>query len=202
MKTKLCSIFSLYFLLSSSSQALEINFLEIDKFFIGSTIGLANYDVSEGELFGGSPGSLDNSDNYFKLFVGAPFNKYLGVEAGYVDLGELNFKYQDSYNYNVSAAYTGYTLNLTLTLPITYRLSAYGKAGVFSWEGKANSVRTGIPPNTSKSTDSASVDGLDGFYGLGVAYNWRNTTIHAEYEMYESDGDIINAFGIGASFNF
>jgi OOP family OmpA-OmpF porin len=100
-------------------------------------------------------GSYKDRDNAFSVFAGYDFNRYLGVEAGYADLGKL--EYTGHTPLEASAPY----LVAVGKLPLTEKVALYAKAGVNRWNlDNANPALTG----------TADDSGTDATYGLGVQY--------------------------------
>ena len=75
--------------------------------------------------------ATDRSDKGYKVFLGRQFNKFLGVELGYFNLGKIDFKNTTTpagaLNGQVRAQ--GANLDLVATLPLTTNLSALGRVG-------------------------------------------------------------------------
>lgn len=107
-------------------------------------------------------GSVDDSSTTWEVGAGYRFNKSVGVEASYVDLGK--FKYDGSYLGTPDSGTvenTGYKVGVTGYLPINNRFEAYGMLGAFRWKSRDNEVFGGTPYSSSES-------GTKALYGLGV----------------------------------
>ncbi len=150
---------------------------------------------------------LDDTDIGWKIFGGYRFNRWFGVEAAIVDLGEFDSNINatvpnpaqllndiaEVHPYSaqgISAAAVG-------MLPIGERFSVFGKAGLFVWQGevKANAGSFG-----SVSKDE---NGIDLTVGLGAGFKITDRIqIRAEWERYFLKRDDADLISLGVSFHF
>jgi OmpA-OmpF porin, OOP family len=170
-------------------------------FFVGGSVGQSDIDdeITTGLI---DSGTVDGKDTAFKIFGGYMFNRHFGVEAAYIDLGEVS--YSGTF---FGAPVTGGTVELTAfnvsvlgNFPVNEQFSVFGKIGLFSWEAEANDTTGGIP-------FSADDDGTDVSFGVGVAYNFtRNFGLRAEYELFkiesQSEDADVGLISIGAVWRF
>jgi OOP family OmpA-OmpF porin len=106
-----------------------------------------------------------------------------------------------------NAEIDGWTLAGVFTLPINEKFDAYGKVGLYSWDATANVYGT-ITAGTltvgstnygsgTHSIASASDDGTDPFYGVGLKYNISDKFAvradYSRYEVYDEDIDVMGA---------
>ena len=116
-------------------------------------------------------GSNKDRDTGFSAFVGYDFTKHIGVESGYVDLGEL--EYVGGVQPQAKAPY----LVAVGKLPITEKVALYAKAGINHW-----SLDDAHPTLTGTSDDS----GTDATYGLGVQYRVNDQfALRGDYSRLE-----------------
>jgi OOP family OmpA-OmpF porin len=124
-------------------------------------------------------GSYNDRDRAFSVFGGYDFNKYIGVEAGYADLGRL--EYVGEVPLEATAPY----LVAMGKLPITEKVALYAKAGINHW-----SLEDPNPSLTATGDDS----GTDATYGLGVQYRINDRfALRGDYsrlEVGEMDIDV------------
>ena len=131
----------------------------------------------------------DRSDTAYKLFLGRQFNPYLGLEAGYFDLGRSSFT-----SVTVPAGslvgevkVQGLNLDLVGTLPVSERFSVLGRVGVQYARTNAffgGSGAISVPgPNASRRDTNGKV-------GLGLQYAFSpGFTLRGEVERYRvNDG--------------
>jgi Calx-beta domain/OmpA-like transmembrane domain/Beta-propeller repeat len=151
--------------------------------------------------------SLDDTDIGWKIVGGYRFNRWFGVEGAIVDLGTFDSSINatvpnpaqllndiaDVHPYSAR----GYSATVMGTLPISERLSVFGKAGLFIWQGevKANAGSFG-----SVSKDE---NGVDLTLGLGTSFKITDRIqIRTEWERYFLKRDDIDLISIGMSFHF
>ena len=116
-------------------------------------------------------GSYKDRDTAFSIFGGYDFNRYLGVEAGYADLGKLEYTGQ------VPLEATAPYLVAVGKLPVTEKVDVYAKAGINRW-----SLDNANPALTGTADDS----GTDPTYGLGVQYRINDRfAVRADYGRLE-----------------
>jgi len=128
-------------------------------------------------------GTVGKDSTTWEVGAGYRFNKSVGIEVGYVDLG--NFNYDGTYlgtPDHGTVKNTGYKLAVTGFVPIDNRFEAYGKLGAFRWESTDNDVFGGAPSTYKRS-------GSNALYGLGIqtALNPR-LDMRLEWERYTKVG--------------
>ena len=166
-------------------------------FFVGGSVGQSDIDdeITTGLI---DSGTVDGKDTAFKMFGGYMFNRHFGVEAAYIDAGEVSYSGTFS-----GVPVTGGTVELSAfnvsvlgNFPVNEQFSVFGKIGLFSWEAEANDTTGGMP-------FSADDDGTDVSFGVGVAYNFtRNFGLRAEYELFKTDDADVSLISIGAVWRF
>jgi OmpA-OmpF porin, OOP family len=107
--------------------------------FIGASIGQSKI---EEELASGliTSGSIDGSDTAFELFGGYMFNRHLGIEGAYVDLGEVTYS-GDFFGDPVvggKVEVMGFSVAALGSYPLSEQFSLFGKIGLFLWEAEAS----------------------------------------------------------------
>lgn len=130
--------------------------------------------------------SVDDTDTAWKVFGGYKLNRYLAIEASYVDLGEVSI----TSNVTTPAIGTVDTnweaLSMTAAavgiLPFAYGFELFGKAGIQYWDVDLST--------TPSAANTESETGTDYFYGIGAGYNLTyNIALRAEWERYNNVGD-------------
>lgn len=165
-------------------------------FYVGGSLGgatiEADFDTSD---FPELPDSIDEDDTAFKLFVGYKFDLPvidLGIEGGYVDLGEPEIEIDTIIGtQEIGLETTGINVWGTAGLEVG-PVDVFGKFGYISWD-----VEAGID-----GFDSVSDDGNDTGYGLGVSFELGSVQIRGEYEVYDIDDADIEMLSVGIAFYF
>ena len=128
--------------------------------------------------------SSDERDLGYKLFIGKQLNRYLALEASYVDLGKYGFHAATSTGgtLNGEAGFRAIDLDLLGQLPITERFSVLGRVGVNY--AKASTVLSGnrlfAPGTGSRSETKANAKA-----GVGLEYKLSEAlAVRTEAERY------------------
>lgn len=138
-----------------------------------------------------TPGfACNNPDIGGKIYVGGKFNKWLGAEVGYVNVGKLERNGGDT-------SAQGINLSLVGTLPLNKAFSAFAKVGTtYGWTKTEGNVGA-----TGKKDDF----GLS--YGAGVGYNVTETMqVVAEWDRHNfefADEDAkVDMYSVGLKMRF
>ncbi len=127
----------------------------------------------------------DTNNNAWKAFVGYDFNKFFGLEAGYVDLGSTS-------QGPVTAKAKGPDVAAVFNFPFTDNVGIFAKGGVHRFEVTQSAL--GLS-STDRKTDAA--------YGAGVKFAFtKNIALRGEWERFEmknNDSDLVSASLV---FNF
>ncbi len=165
-------------------------------FYVGGSAGGATLeaDFDQG-LFPELPSSIDEDDTAYKLFLGYKLDLpvlTLGVEGGYVNLGEPEIPVTGITGLSeLGLETTG--INLWGTAGIEAGpLDLYAKLGYISWDAEVSIDGFG----------SVGDDGSDPAYGVGVAFGLGSLEVRGEYEVYDFDGTDISMLSVGLSFYF
>ncbi|WP_181898425.1 OmpA family protein [Alteromonas aestuariivivens] len=150
--------------------------------YLGAELGYNRTGISQSRLneFYNQSGitaqavGIEKTDLGYKAFVGYQFNQYIGVEAGYQDLGtrQVNFvgeyALQQVFYDHAQTIYPesgkGVFSSLVASYPLTDNLSLAGKLGLFNWEGRY------LTNEFSQSVGSHSTSGTDLMYGVELNY--------------------------------
>lgn len=133
-----------------------------EGFFISGGFGSAKLD----ESFDGLSGSDDSIA--LRLGVGWKFSEHFALEAGYQDFGDFEYRLDIS-NQPANSGQSrnkaklsadGFTFGAIGYLPLKERLSLYGRAGMYFWDGNAeiNFVSQASPEDTNP------------YFGVGLSY--------------------------------
>ncbi len=173
-----------------------------------------------------SPSFEDFDEVSWKLYGGYRFNRYLGIEAMYTDLGSFDREATLSGAVDWFAPaklveeteVTGFGLSLIASYPFSESFSVFAKAGAFSWETETSG-------NLNIQTDTVCViffctpvagagkyrldeSGTEPVYGLGLMFDSGALSLRLEWERFtglahgfdsETDMDMVN---LGIEFRF
>jgi hypothetical protein len=131
-------------------------------------------------------GGIDDATGW-KAYAGYKFNPFLGVQLGYVNLGEFDIDAVDD-----ELEVTGWDVTAVGSWPIppNPNVVLFGKVGAFAWEA-----------DTSTLGDD---DGTDLTFGLGAMYRMPNNIgLRAEWDRYQDVGETdVDMLSAGLSFGF
>jgi OmpA-OmpF porin, OOP family len=160
-------------------------------FYIGLSFGQSSVDL---DCTGAS--SCDDTDTAMKFIGGYRFNRNLGVEIGYTDLGEATITDPIS-----TATFETSVMEIVGvgSLPIAEKFSVFGKIGIYRGDVDASDPVFG----------SASESNTGLTFGIGVQWDFtKNLGLRGEWQRYadvggdsvgESDVDVMS---IGVIWRF
>lgn len=134
-------------------------------------------------------------DNAFKIFAGYQFNDYFSLEGGIFNLGRFSYRAftAPEGTLNGSIKLSGINLDAVLTLPLTKKFSAFGRAGAHYTEAKDSFRSTGAVVGATNQNPEK----IDGNYkvGLGLQYDFNDSVgMRGEWERIRIN-DAVNNFG-------
>ena len=151
---------------------------------------------------------LDEDDSGYSLYAGMPMSDTMDIEVSYNDFGEASlsgvsgnqFKIgSDTYEFTATASLAVSATSIGVAakqkLELAEGVMLYGKLGVHQWDSKFSVSST----DTSASLDD---DGADVFYGAGLEVSMSNLKGRIGYSLYDLDGEDIDSFNVGFTFNF
>lgn len=147
----------------------------------------------------------------FKVFGGYEFNRYVGLELSYADLGTFKAHAQNTAaNTRAESAHevTAYALEAVGTLPVYRGFSVFGKAGAALTSAKDTMSCSGVTLPGCGST--VSEDEYNYKLGLGAQYAFANgMALRLDVDRYFDVGDrdttseaTIDTAGLSLSFRF
>lgn len=193
------------------------------EWYIGIAAGVSTYDLPGDieETFGeldeltgmidSIPGidasfEVEDEDTAFKIFARNEISDNLGIEFGYVDLGETAADFSLVSDGTSSAAGTtsissaisvnGFNAGVVGMLPLSGSVSLNGRAGLYLWNIEAEFSAEDTTGDFYNESFSDSDDGNDIYYGLGLDIGWLSLF----YEIYEIDGDDVDLAGLAVKF--
>jgi hypothetical protein len=155
------------------------------KPFVGASIGASFYDTSIEDV-SGDDFKLEGEEFAWKIFGGLTAMKFLGLEGGYVYLGETQ---NSNDSFTAESKTTGWDLFAVGNLPVG-PIGVFGKAGILWWRSDGNF-----------NEDPFEVTGSDFMWGLGAMLKLGGLGIRAEFERVEmEDGASVMLLTGGVTF--
>lgn len=164
-------------------------------YYGGVSVGRARATVDENQAasaaLGGAPVSGISSnehDNAYKLFGGYQFNRNMGVELGYFDLGHTTYSATGPLGLlNSDTRVRGFNLDLVGTMPVSDTFAVLGRVGVAAGRSQAafsGPGAIGVADSTKNQTNAK--------VGLGLQWEMsRSVWLRGEVERYR----VSNAMG-------
>lgn len=157
--------------------------------WVGVHLGEAEVDVSIRDFNDGSLSAPKDStrDTSLRLGGGYDFNRYVGIEAGYMDGGDIALSaisdgtgaVWTAGNVRISTTMTGLFLGLNGYLPVSERTRLTARAGLLAWDVDGHVVN---PPTTVATTD----DGNDPYIGIGAELDLdESATLNFNFASYD-----------------
>jgi OmpA-OmpF porin, OOP family len=137
--------------------------------------------------FTGIQSSVDKYDRGLKGGIGYNFNRYFGLEAGYVSLGKSDYSATvtgGSATGRVKAG--GAVLSGVATAPLGGGFSVFGKAGIINAKVQM-AIDVASAGGPAEITNTATR--TKGAYGVGIAYDLdARWSVRSEYEYFREIG--------------
>lgn len=170
------------------------------RWYVEGKLGQANVRADFGPpLFGWT---VDANDAAAAVEVGYTVHRYLGIQAGYRDLGHYEGLPSPCLEGQVcplaqvvfnpaEAAISGFSLSAVPRWPVSERFSVYGKLGVLEWDADLSPQLSGFP--------AVGFSGRDLLAGIGAQYTFpKGLGVLLEYES----SDFLDGVSLGASWRF
>lgn len=185
------------------------------SWYVGGQFGSARSDVSAGAIdaalqqqgYAVTSDVSDKSRDAWRLYAGYQLTDWLGIEAGYSDLGDVKVDFSgaiaDVGQFLIDAnalqppSAEGFDLTAMARLPLGSRFSVHARAGAFFWDARYD----------TRNVDGQAVrrkdDGVSALAGVGaemkLAERW---SLGAEFTRYGVDGDHVDFGGVGVTFRW
>jgi hypothetical protein len=175
-------------------------------FFVGASIGQSTTEAQQNDIFDtGENVEFDEDETGYKIFGGYMFNDYLGVELGYVDLGQPEDKFSDDggeFDLKLEAEASGFTANLVGEIPLG-PVDLFAKVGLISYDAEIEATLIDNFDGEVLASGKADDDGEELMYGVGARLNIGNFGVRAEYEMYDvGEIDDLSMISLGGELRF
>ena len=198
--------------IATSAQAQQNDKYWYGGFAAGSSLSQMNEVDTTRSLIGPAPTFTgfghDERDAAGKIFGGYQFNRNIGVEFGYFNLGTFNFTSLTTAPYGIlNGAYKvdGWNLDLVGTMPLGERWSALARIGAQYAKTNGSFNQTGPFSTTSFNRDQSETNAK---VGLGLQYEIsKSVLLRGEVERYRLNDGLgnhggVNTYTIGLVFPF
>lgn len=130
----------------------------------------------------------------WEVFAGYEFNRYVAVEASYIDAGDVNDHIEEGIT--AAADTHGYSASVLGTLPVNDVFSVYARAGYLKWKADE---RLRVDGETVLQYD---VDGSDPIFGVGLSTLVDGAFLRLEYRMADLDDTDLSMIGASIVWRF
>jgi OOP family OmpA-OmpF porin len=181
----------------------------------GANIGRSSATIDNARITSGlassglSTTSIANRDRdtAYKIYGGYQFNKYIGLEGGYFDLGKFGFTANTLPlgTLNGTTRMRGFNLDAVGTLPLSEKFSALGRIGINNAQTRDAFTGTGAVnvtnPNPTKRDTNYKL-------GVGLQYAFNDAlAMRGEIERYRVNDAIgnkghVDVFSVGLVYSF
>ena len=169
-------------------------------YYGGLSVGQSRAKIDQDRITAGLLGAgltstamtRDEKDTAYKVFGGYQFNRYIGLEGGYFNLGRFGFTSTTlpAGTLNGEIKLHGLNLDLVGTLPLSERWSALGRVGVQYAQAKDQFSGTGA---VSVNNPSPSKREANGKIGAGLQYAFSPSfLLRVEAERYRINDAVGN----------
>jgi OmpA-OmpF porin, OOP family len=181
-------------------------------FYLGVSGGESSFDIEKSELDSAvlsalrsrglivtsNPSTLEDSDTSLALFAGYHFNRYIAIEAGYLDLGTAEYRSTAAVRTftppasmavrtNVDVESTGFTIAGLGSLPLGEMFELHARLGLFFAQ---TDLSVTVGDARSSATTSSNLDSIGGFFGIGAGLNLgEHWSLSLDYTRYDNVGD-------------
>jgi hypothetical protein len=210
LMTKKLLLTAMLLLLSTTSQAWELQhyagFGMGQGFYTKDADGvkreLARRDWTDPEV------TMKDSTTIWKAYWGAYFTPFLGMQVGYVNLGNADVKASAKVNEGDEQEFVkdmaksqpdlgkGVQVSVTGRFPVSENITVHDWLGVFFWENESSATIAGRKVvETTKGTN----------FVLGAAAEYRlnyELGVRLEFERFNQRGDAVNVLGASVAYYF
>jgi opacity protein-like surface antigen len=184
--------------------------------FVGGAYGMSDSHVDKAALnrkltasgYDARVTDVDDTSSAYKLFVGRRLGDSLGLEAGYLDLGEVELtisgRYTDVADFVDSVrkihpfSAEGFYVAGNYNWYFSSAWSLLVRAGIYSWDSDYRTTSTG-----GGATARDGRNGTDLFYGIGGQYDVASRwSVQASWERFRLNGNDVDLFGATLVYRF
>lgn len=199
-------------LLSAMALPVAASAADQSNWYVGFDVGQAHYaGLMDGVTVpAGITSHVSDNDNSFRLSGGYQFNRYFGLEAGWVDFGSGEIDLASASPAGAGSGKIkahGFFVVGTGMYPFTDQWSVFGRFGTI--DGHKDFTWSGTGSLTALSSNQSSTDWKI-TYGVGVDWMFHsNWSARAAYDQYANIGnhnktgeDNINVLSVGIVYHF
>ena len=174
------------------------------KYYVGAEYAKNKIDTGISNV----SSRLDEEDNGFSIFLGSAVNKDVDVEVSYNNFGEASLSgvtgnqfrydgtvYQFTANGSVKAEATSFGIAVKPKVNINKNFDLVATLGAHRWESD-------FTASSTNGRATASEDGVDLFYGVGLKGNFDTFSVGLNYNIYKLDDEEVKSMGIRVSAAF
>lgn len=169
---------------------------EVSGFYLGGAIGQFNAKIDDVDQVDNTINGWDEDDTAYKVFAGYRMNRFLGVEADYINLGEPSGAVVPGYN--VDASVDGFAPYVVGTIPLGPYFELNGRLGYYFYDAnrRQESVANGRVQFDEESEGLA--------WGAGIGANiGEKFNLKLEYERFDLENlDDADALWLNAAWRF
>lgn len=160
-----------------------------EGFYVGAGLGNTFFSSSfEIEDVTDEVQDIDENSTAWKIFGGFAGNRFLSVEGGYRDFGNIE---SDIEGANIKSKVKGWDFDLMGRVQVSI-VDIFAKAGVMFWD---NEVTFG--------SATASETGTDFIWGLGAGVRLGKFGVRLEWEsLVQDEVDNLSVVSLGATYGF
>ena len=174
------------------------------KYYVGAEYNKNKIDTGISNI----SSRLDEEDNGYSIFFGSSIDKNFDIEVSYNNFGEASLSgvtgnqfrydgtvYQFTANGSVKAEATSFGIAVKPKVNISKNFDLVATLGAHRWESD-------FTASSTNGRATASEDGVDLFYGVGLKGNFDTFSVGLNYNIYNLDSDEVKSMGIRVSAAF
>jgi opacity protein-like surface antigen len=169
-------------------------------FYLGAGVGQFNVQIDDIDQTDDAIERLDDDDRSWKAFAGYRFNRYISLEAAYIDFGTTHSRSDASgSNGDFRLDLSGFAPYVIGTIPVG-PVELFAKIGYYFYD---TDIRVDLDDPLAPDVDSSSND-HDLLYGGGVGITFFDH-LHARLEYERIDSDVVDdadALWLSAAWRF
>ena len=141
-------------------------------------------------------GQQDDGGISYSVFAGYRFSIYGAVEAAYINLGEVDGRFDavtqtDTLSGSIESRYRAAVLALLLNIPLPWGFELFGRGGIHYWVHDFTlKINTSSDPALIGTKSGYDEDGSDLVYGAGVRFQIiKYLAVSAEWRRFDGIED-------------
>ena len=167
--------------------------INFDGWYGGLGLGQSHYVSVDAD-------SSTTRSEAWKVYGGYQFNKYVGIEGGYVNLNDMK---ATTGAVLTSIDTDGWTLGAVLSYPVTEKFSVMGKLGAAYMLADVRTKDGAAPTSVGRLAVTKGDDGYEPNFGVGVSYALLDfLNVRAEWERFDRSDYNIDLVTAGIAMKF